>query len=67
MMPVMDGVAAMRAIRGISPHIPILATSGLSSKVCRPDQPPEEADRFLPKPFEASDLLREVEFLLGAR
>jgi|GEM_PF-3121309 len=67
MMPVMDGAAAMRRMREIDPAVPILATSGLSSNVCKPNQPPEDADMFIPKPYRTEELLHRIQILLDRR
>jgi len=65
MMPVMDGVQAMRGMRKLRPDIPMIATSGLSSNVCPPGSPPREADIFLPKPCASTKLLEAVYHLLS--
>lgn len=65
MMPEMGGLEAMTLMRRINPQVPILATSGLSSNVCKPDQPPQQADRFLAKPYRTETLLQEVQALIG--
>lgn len=62
MMPVMDGTELIKAVRRISTEIPILAMSGLPEK--EPTSSDGLANRFLPKPFVSSQLLRELHQLL---
>jgi two-component system cell cycle sensor histidine kinase/response regulator CckA len=64
MMPVMDGPATIRALHGLEPTLPIIASSGLSS--------PQTADvsgvrvhAFLQKPYSAGQLLQTLRKLLG--
>ncbi|MDA3874893.1 MAG: ATP-binding protein [Kiritimatiellae bacterium] len=66
MMPVMDGRTAMRQVKKLSPHTPLLATSGLSSSLAGMSQPPEEADLFIAKPFQSDILLKAVHHLLSS-
>lgn len=65
MMPVMDGRAAMRQVRKMSPETPLLATSGLSSSLTGMSHPPEEADLFIAKPYQSDILLKAVHHLLS--
>ena len=65
MMPVMDGPATIRALQGIDPALPIIASSGLNS--------PQPADRaglcpqaFLQKPYSAGQLLQMLRRVLDA-
>ena len=62
MMPVMDGLALIRAIRADAPTLPILAASGMMGE--KADQVMAAgADRFLSKPFTVDRLtatLREM-------
>ncbi len=57
MMPIMDGVATIHAIRTLRPNIPIIAASGLSSDTQRNAALSAGANEFLPKPYSASTLL----------
>ena len=56
MMPGMDGVATIRALRQINPTVKIIAASGLEISVTHV--------RVLPKPFSAEALLRTLHELL---
>jgi two-component system cell cycle sensor histidine kinase/response regulator CckA len=62
MMPVMDGAAAINAVRHLDPHVPIVAASGLAGtrEVIRP----EGVQRFLAKPYAADLLLRTLRAVL---
>jgi PAS domain S-box-containing protein len=64
MMPVMDGTAAILALRKINPRVKIIAVSGLTSGG-HPD-PPADSDEytFLTKPFTAETLLRALAAVL---
>ncbi|HEU4569164.1 MAG TPA: response regulator [Gemmatimonadales bacterium] len=62
MMPVMDGPATIRALRGIDPAIPVLATSGLADPPVKPGEDP--LLRHLGKPYTAEQLLTEVAALV---
>lgn len=56
-MPVMDGPAAMRALRTICPHIPILAISGRIEYSQTVEDKPDAPIKFLAKPFTTEQLL----------
>jgi signal transduction histidine kinase/CheY-like chemotaxis protein len=64
-MPELNGIEAMKAIRKVHPTIPIVLSSGYSEgsfpvnedERCRPDG-------FLGKPFQISDMQRNLEILL---
>lgn len=60
MMPVMDGVEAIRAIRAIDPAMRIVAVSGLATTERRQIALREGASHFLAKPFTADALLITV-------
>ena len=57
MMPVMDGIAAIQALRVIEPALPIVAVSGLATTEHRDEALREGASHFLAKPFTADSLL----------
>lgn len=57
MMPVMDGIAAIQALRAIDLALPIVAVSGLATTVRRDEALREGASYFLAKPFTADSLL----------
>jgi len=66
MMPVMDGVETIVALRNMNPEVHIIASSGLSA-----NNPVAHAARlgvkhFLPKPYTAESLLRALRAILSA-
>ncbi|QJR37316.1 hybrid sensor histidine kinase/response regulator [Gemmatimonas groenlandica] len=60
MMPVMDGIEAIRTIRAIDATMRIVAMSGLATTERRRDALLEGASDFLAKPFSADSLLTTV-------
>jgi CheY-like chemotaxis protein len=64
MMPVMDGVATIRALNRLNPNARILVASGLSAKSIEADAAAEGIRNFLPKPYTASALLIALRELL---
>ncbi len=60
MMPVMDGIAAIRALRAIDPALRIVASSGLATTERRTEALQEGASHFLAKPFTADSLLTTI-------
>jgi PAS domain S-box-containing protein len=62
MMPNMDGITAIRTLYKMNPKVKIIATSGLSSN--RESVLAAGAKVFLPKPYIAEDLLRNVHELI---
>lgn len=64
MMPKMDGITAVRALKKINPQIKIIAMSGLSA-----NQEPvlaAGASLFLSKPYSTEDLLSHLFDLINA-
>jgi CheY-like chemotaxis protein len=61
MMPVMNGIAATKAIKDIYPSAKIILMSGYSDQGC-----PVEADAFLAKPFRSKTLIETVEQVLDS-
>jgi CheY-like chemotaxis protein len=59
-MPVMDGKAAIVAIRKIRPDVKIIAVSGLASKEQLASPSEEEVQAFLTKPYTAENLLKAL-------
>ncbi len=66
MMPLMDGLALMRALRKLAPGIRIIASSGLASHGKTAEVSSEGAQAFLPKPYTASLLLQTLARVLAA-
>jgi DNA-binding response OmpR family regulator len=60
-MPVMDGKACMKCLRGIDPGVPILITTGHTDGT---DMLKATANGILFKPFSLSSLLQEVKKIL---
>jgi two-component system, cell cycle sensor histidine kinase and response regulator CckA len=58
MMPVMDGLALIRALRRIAPQLPIIASSGLAENARAAEAADEGVKVFLPKPYTAGSLLK---------
>lgn len=59
-MPEMGGRLASERIRAIDPKVPLLFTSGYTMSIQDTEFVQEPGRRFLPKPFNAGQLLREV-------
>ena len=57
MMPVMDGLATIRALRSIRPDIPIVAASGLTANGAMAGAADAGATSFLAKPYTAAAML----------
>lgn len=66
MMPLMDGLALIRALRKLAPDIRIIASSGLASHGKTAEVSNEGAQAFLPKPYTASLLLQTLARVLAA-
>jgi PAS domain S-box-containing protein len=66
MMPVMDGLATIRALRSMRPDVRIIAASGLHGRGSDPDMGPNASVRhFLPKPYTAETLLTALRRVLS--
>jgi PAS domain S-box-containing protein len=65
MMPVMDGVTAMKHFRDLRPDIPLIATSGMVSAQVDKEEARELSDTFLAKPYRSAELLQAVGQLLA--
>ncbi len=63
MMPVMDGKAAIPALKRIRAEVKIIATSGLQEEITGPFF--ELADSFMSKPFTGEKLLSTVHEVIG--
>jgi PAS domain S-box-containing protein len=66
-MPVMDGPAAMRALRTICPTIPMVAISGRIEYSQTLEDKPEAPVKFLAKPFTTEQLLQVLHSVLKQR
>ena len=64
MMPVMDGVATIRALHKLNPEVRIVVASGLTAKAAEAEAAGEGVKNFLPKPYTASALLISLRELL---
>ncbi|MEQ1860645.1 MAG: PAS domain S-box protein [Chthoniobacteraceae bacterium] len=64
MMPVMDGMALIRAVRRITPALPVLASSGLGEKTQLAELKALGVGTVLTKPYSADSLLRALHALL---
>jgi CheY-like chemotaxis protein len=60
MMPVMDGTAAILALKRISPDVKIIAASGLGSKGQIKPPPRSSVQAILKKPYTAEKLLKAL-------
>jgi PAS domain S-box-containing protein len=65
MMPEMGGLALVRALRTIAPHLPVIACSGVPHEHELNKIGDARIGAFLSKPFDASTLLGEVHRLLN--
>jgi PAS domain S-box-containing protein len=65
-MPGMDGMAVMRAIRMSNPAMPVVLCSGFTESGPVPGREAGGPDAFLRKPFRTEEMLRTVRRLLGA-
>jgi PAS domain S-box-containing protein len=65
-MPVMDGLATIAALRKLDPHVPIIAMSGLTAEA-KADAAAELGVKiFLPKPYKKETLLASLHDVLEA-
>jgi PAS domain S-box-containing protein len=68
MMPAMDGVALIRAVRGVMPELKIIASSGLGTDMAGNDRTQELKSlgvaAYLPKPYGTQKLLATLHQLL---
>lgn len=59
-MPLPDGFTVIRSIRDLSPHLRVIAVSGLELSDQGSGADTLGADLFLPKPYSANGLLRNI-------
>jgi CheY-like chemotaxis protein len=64
MMPVMDGLATIRALRKINPQVKIIAASGLAASSMVTKAVNAGVMHFLPKPYTAEVMLRVLAEIL---
>ena len=64
MMPVMDGLALIRALRKVNPAVKIIAASGLADNETVAKAANAGVMHFLPKPYALATLLGELAELL---
>lgn len=62
-MPRFNGAETLQFLRKLSPNAKVLAVSGMKSDELPPDFR-EGVERFIPKPFSNSDLLKTLEEIL---
>ncbi len=67
MMPVMDGIATIRAFRKLNPDLPIIATSGLADSAKSVELEKLRVDLFLEKPYTSKSLLTRIAEALNKR
>ena len=66
MMPLVDGIALCRALRGISPRVNIIATSGNMDDTHTLELQALNIRNVLSKPFQTSDLLKLIHETLAS-
>jgi CheY-like chemotaxis protein len=67
MMPYVDGLALIRALRALKPNLPIIASTGLGEKSQAADLKQMKVETILNKPYSADLLLRTVHSALNAK
>jgi len=60
MMPIMDGAAAIRAVRSIDPQIRIVGETGIAAHASGSDTELMRPYAMLDKPYTAEKLLRTI-------
>jgi PAS domain S-box-containing protein len=63
-MPVMDGAAAIRAMKAINPDVKVIAASGLGSKATRTKMTDVGIQHFLSKPYTSEVLLKTLQTVI---
>jgi PAS domain S-box-containing protein len=66
MMPIMDGLALIRALRQLDPQVKVIAVSGLASQDKFDEAKNLNVQAFLTKPFTAEQLLTSLHRALAA-
>lgn len=65
MMPGMDGIASIRSLRSLAPHLPVVAMSGIPHQRAELEASFGPHVRFLQKPFAVDTILATVRDLLN--
>jgi CheY-like chemotaxis protein len=65
-MPRFNGADTLQFLRKLNPDVKVLATSGVRLDEL-PSEFREQTDRFIPKPFSNSDLLKTLDEVLHAK
>lgn len=65
MMPVMDGLATIRALHHLDPEVRIIAASGIAAHQGVTATAGGQVKEFLPKPYSATTLLQVIRRALG--
>ncbi len=63
-MPVMDGVATIRALTKLNPEVKIVAASGFTAKSAESEAAAMGVTTFLAKPYTAATLLMTLRDIL---
>ena len=66
-MPVMDGFAAIAALKAINPMVRVIASSGHSTSDARARAIGAGADAFINKPYTVELLVRKIDDVLNHR
>ena len=66
MMPFMDGVATIRALRKLAPNVKIILASGFANDAKIAEAARAGVQMFLPKPYTAERLLKGLAEVLAA-
>lgn len=66
-MPVMGGRVASERVKAIDPNVPCLFMSGYTMSIQDTEFVSDPSRRFIPKPFNAGQLLREVRAAIEGR
>ncbi|GAA6618518.1 response regulator [Scytonema sp. NUACC26] len=65
MLPLLDGLTAIRTIQKINPHVKVIATSGLMSSNKLAAATGNGVQKFLPKPYTVKELLHALQTVLS--
>jgi DNA-binding NtrC family response regulator len=64
-MPHLSGPELAERLRQLRPHMPVLYMSGYPASMVMQGSPPDASVRLLPKPFTVSELMANIESVLG--